>query len=368
MKIRFLATSFALCLTTTQSFSQNQDCSKALIVATDTASSSITTQLSLAYSISEGEWAEAKRNAAGNAVIYGVPVGASYSDYKSNVRQRAESFHLDRFEQRSFAYATSGLNEASLAAYKACLQTSEKGFNLVAGDMSDETYRIYLVNAPVPGLNSSISGTVQNPINVAAESLAFLKRSVSKLKYAESWDKPLLIQPNDPTKEVSFTIDFGDVVDKTLLLPPLKNKPARTEITNAGTFALLHRVQGVPRQDCALSTPEKGGEGGHPTDYVLNELACITTASKKLPASFKIDPGSVSISSPGQTCARVVCEEVGPEDAQKPGSSTHNSTECKPRPAATSYCFRVRLLCPNAYDVACTDDWKITGQAVEMKD
>ena len=364
MKIRLMAASGILCLLTTPGLCETQDCSKALIVATTDIRSSVATQLSAAYNMSEGEWTQRQTSAGASATIYGVPYSASYADFKSNVRQRAEAFHLDRFEQRSYAYATSGLNDASLDAYKACLRSAQRGFDLFAGDTSEDTYRIHLVNAPVPGLDPHIVGALENPINVAEDSLSYLRQSVGKLKYAEAWDKDILIQPKDPNKEVSFTVDFGDVTDKNLLLPPLKTKPVRIDLSNKGSLSLMHRVHGVPSQDCA--SPTHGG-GGLPVNYISDDRACISTDGKNLPANFKIDPRTVSITAPSESCAWVVCPEAGNEEANKRDNNVLDATQCAPKPAATSFCFRVRMQCPNAYDVTCTNDWQISRHVDEGK-
>lgn len=368
MKFKLVAAIVSLIsFSTTAGLCQTQDCSKALVVANENISSSVATQLSVAYNMSEGEWAQRKTNASANAVIYGVPVGASYEDYKNNVRQRAEAFHLDRFEQRAYAYATSGLNQSSVEAYKACLQSVQKGFYLFAGDMSDDTYNIHLINAPVAGLDSHITGALKNPINVDDNSLSYLRETLSTLKYADTWDKNTVIQPKDSAKEVSFTVDFGNVATKYLLLPPLKTKPARVEISSSGTYSLMHRVKGVPSQDCALGLPT-GGVGGLPPNYVSDDRACISTEGKNLPSNFKIDTSSVSISAPGQACAWVVCPEASDEEAKKRSNNILDATQCKPRRVSNSFCFRIKLECPNAYDVSCTDNWEITGQAVETKE
>jgi hypothetical protein len=308
MKIRFIGTVSVVCLLTTAATCQTQDCSKALVIAYTGESSSVTSQLSAAYHMSESEWKQRRAGGSANAEIYGIPMGARYSDFRNNVRQRAEDFHLERFEQRSYSYATSGLNNESLQAYKACLQTVAKGVYLLAGDISPESYNILLTNEPYSNLDKTIVGSIGNPINISDASLAYLKQQVSGLQIAESWDKEIRIQPKDLTKEVTFAVEFGGLT-KDILLPPLSVKPPRIDLSNSAHFELKHRVNGVPHPDCALGTPE-GGIGGLSTDYISDNRACITTAGKNLPANFKIDPKTVSISAPGQSCAWVVCPEA----------------------------------------------------------
>ncbi|WP_316171259.1 hypothetical protein [Bradyrhizobium sp. SZCCHNRI1058] len=367
MNHRWLFTTIALCLSSTTALCQQQDCSKALIEYHRSGSSSLVSTLSAAYSMSEGEWSKRQQGGNANVVVYGVPLGASYQDFKERVSQRAEQFHIDRFDARAQSYAESDLSNNGLEAYKACLR-GNRGFELFAGDTSANTYTIHLLNQPAGGLDARIIGSLETPVNLSDQSADYLRRKIAGLHYAQAWDQAFVIQPRDPKQEVSFTVDFGDAFSKSIVLPPLQIKPPRVELSNSTTFSLMHRVNGVPRQDCALGTP-RGGEGGLPTDYVADERATLSIEGKQLPSNFKIDQSTVTITAPGQACAWVVCPEASEEEAKHENNKNiTDATQCKPRVPSSEYAFRIKMQCPAAYDATCTVNWKMTGQAIEVKE
>jgi hypothetical protein len=96
-------------LISTPTYGQVQDCSAALVRATTQSTHQEITDLAIAWSISENVYNEEKAKAGVNAVIKGIPMGANYNQFRQNVRQRAESLGITNFEQRSAAYASSGL-------------------------------------------------------------------------------------------------------------------------------------------------------------------------------------------------------------------------------------------------------------------
>jgi hypothetical protein len=86
-----------------------QDCSKALIPSTTAVEFDEVRNLSLAWQLSQDSYDKATHDFGANEIIYGVPVGANYSDFRTNIQRRSEALHLQDFDQRSFAYATSVL-------------------------------------------------------------------------------------------------------------------------------------------------------------------------------------------------------------------------------------------------------------------
>lgn len=367
MKLRVILTTTSLCLISTAALCQQQDCSKALIEYHRSGSTSLVSTLSAAYSMSEGEWSRRQQGGSANAVVYGVPLGASYQDFKDRVSQRAEQFHIDRFDARAQSYAESDLSNNGLEAYKTCLRGGG-GFQLFAGDTSTNTYTVRLLNQPNGGLDARIVGSLETPANLSEQSEAYLGKKIAGLHYAQAWDQAFIIQPRDPKQEVSFTVDFGNAVSKSIVLPPLQIRPPRVELSSSASFTLMHRVKGVPSQDCALGT-QRGGEGGLPTDYVADERATVSTEGKQLPSNFKIDQSTVSITAPGQSCAWIVCPEASEDEARHENNKNIiDATQCKIRPPSSEYYFRVKMQCLAAYDATCTVNWKMTGQAVETKD
>src|ERR1700682_2466993 len=173
---------FVAMMSTFEARAEIQDCSKALIKATLNSSGTEITNLSLAYQLTENAYNEAKRDfgSGGSGEIYGIPVSGnlSYSDFRNEVKQRAESLKIDRFEFRSYAYATSGLHPFSLEAYKKCL-LANGGLDLVAGQGGADSYVIWLVFSPPTNVDPKLKGRVVSTQNVSSSSVAILKGEIA---------------------------------------------------------------------------------------------------------------------------------------------------------------------------------------------
>src|SRR6185295_12762003 len=61
-------------------------CSAALVPDTVSRDIVSVSEVVLASRVTESEYNSAKKNLGANAVIYGIPVGANYSEYQQNVR------------------------------------------------------------------------------------------------------------------------------------------------------------------------------------------------------------------------------------------------------------------------------------------
>jgi hypothetical protein len=104
-----------------------EDCSAALIVSTYRNVSERSFDYRLSQFVSESDYNQLRQNQSGNAVIYGVPVGMNYDEYReasrSMIRQSGESLSEHQMENVLWT----GLNDNSLAAYRACLTASRYG-------------------------------------------------------------------------------------------------------------------------------------------------------------------------------------------------------------------------------------------------
>jgi hypothetical protein len=67
-------------------------CSDALVRSAHSSIGSEYLDWRLASFVSENEYDEIKRAGRASAVIYGVPVGASYSDFQKRVNERTASY------------------------------------------------------------------------------------------------------------------------------------------------------------------------------------------------------------------------------------------------------------------------------------
>jgi hypothetical protein len=212
---------FGLC---TSAYAVSQDCTRTLIPEQVGYVSDEVRKLSLAWSLSEGDYNEAKQNAGASANIYGVPVGANYGDFKQNVKTRAEQLHIDNFEKRAIAYSTTSLTEENRKIFAACV-ASNGGLDVEAGQIGADNYLISIYYQPPLGFSGPargrVGGTRRNaPRNVQPGSLNELKREIQAINFSRGvWLEPPLT-PANKLEEVVINIGVGPF-SKSVILPPL---------------------------------------------------------------------------------------------------------------------------------------------------
>jgi hypothetical protein len=218
-----------------------EDCSKALVLTSTTYLLDETTLLSVAWNLSEEQYNEAKSKAGLNVVIYDVPVGASYSDFRQNILKKAQSYKLEDFEKRSIAYATRSLDANGLAAYKACLVGNHVP-TLVVEEIGTNNYRLYFVYDPAPGAGSFKwnLGIVDNLANASARDL---KSLIASLPAGKAIDQPFTVKPTNADSEVAINlVATGGGFGASAILPPL-----HVNLPPAPAVPLTQRVfEGAP--------------------------------------------------------------------------------------------------------------------------
>src|SRR5579864_8162883 len=97
-----------------------QVCDAALIKSTYNSFTSDQTDWRLATLVSEKDYNEIKQDAGGNALIYGIPVGANYSDFQRNIHDKLQTHteSLSRNQIRNILWT--GLDPNSPGAYHDC--------------------------------------------------------------------------------------------------------------------------------------------------------------------------------------------------------------------------------------------------------
>jgi hypothetical protein len=97
-------------------------CEDVLVRSTYQSTSSAHTDYRLATLVTQSVWDEASRNAGAQAVIYGVPVGASYADYHKNAVSNSASRNESYTHDQLVSIAWTGLDANSAGPYQACLK------------------------------------------------------------------------------------------------------------------------------------------------------------------------------------------------------------------------------------------------------
>lgn len=98
-----------------------QNCADALVASTYTFQSSDRRDFRLASFVSEKQYEDAKHDGGADAVIYGVPVGASYSDFQSRSRELTNKLDVQISRDQAINAMWTGVDQAGFDAYGDCI-------------------------------------------------------------------------------------------------------------------------------------------------------------------------------------------------------------------------------------------------------
>lgn len=98
-------------------------CDAALVLSTYNSFSSDHIDWRLATFVSEKEWEQVKHDQGSSAVIYGIPIGETYSDFESHVKEKTNVYHESLTRNQMLNILWTGLDPNSTTAYSSCLQT-----------------------------------------------------------------------------------------------------------------------------------------------------------------------------------------------------------------------------------------------------
>lgn len=105
----------------TASWADVSDCDAALVKSTYASASNVGVDWRLADLVSQQTYDEIMHDGGANAVIYGVPVGASYKDFKSSIAsfKHVHQESLSFSEKRNIAWT--GVDPSTPTLYRSCL-------------------------------------------------------------------------------------------------------------------------------------------------------------------------------------------------------------------------------------------------------
>ena len=98
-------------------------CDAALVMSTYSSFSSDNLDWRLATLITEKDWSQIKHDQGSNAVIYGVPVGETYSDFESRVHEKTSIYNESLTHNQMLNILWTGLDPSGANAYSDCLRT-----------------------------------------------------------------------------------------------------------------------------------------------------------------------------------------------------------------------------------------------------
>jgi hypothetical protein len=246
---------FLLAYTLT-ALAQTADCSKALIPKTTDIRYDEVTNLSLAWNMSEGAYNEAKQQFGANAVIYGVPIGANYGEFRRNTYNKVQSLHVQDFEKRAYAYATSALPPESLDAYKSCL-LSLGGLSLVAGKSGSTSYTMWVVYFPPLDARANLTGKVVSSNNITQSNLQTVTSEIARRSFSQRVDLQLTVVPQSIEQDTTIDVAVGSQ-SRSLIMPPLRTAapPPPPSAENIGNKLIgSYQVILGPRGGCGGGKP-----------------------------------------------------------------------------------------------------------------
>lgn len=130
----------------------DDDCRDALVLATYSKSEITNEDWRLASFVTENDYNTIKHDAGINAVIYGVPVGASYSDYQKSVKEKTNSYNESLTQSQKVNVMWTGLDPNAKNTYSECLKTkifSKQGLHLGVQSATKQQVSVAVAWTPI---------------------------------------------------------------------------------------------------------------------------------------------------------------------------------------------------------------------------
>ena len=194
-----------------------EDCRSVLINATYSKHDSKFLDWRLAESLTQREYDHAKQNASGNAVIYGVPIGANYEDFRKHIQETRASHDESLSESQVTNILWTGLDPSSADIYGKCIDgiKGATGLSLRVVKATDEDITLFLRWTPQFGQPPSIN------LTWSGLSLSSSKELPLPEKAAQGSGVEVIVKR--PQTEQALAVKWqgeGDFVTLTPLPPP----------------------------------------------------------------------------------------------------------------------------------------------------
>lgn len=208
-----------------------EKCNATLVQSTYTSNQGRFRDWRLAQHVSQSTYEEIKKGAGVNAVIYGIPMGASWNDFQKNISSERQDRQESLTESEFQNIAWTGLDANNVAAYTACvngLVQSTQGINLaiIRSTESEITARIYY--SPKGAQSTTV------PIIWSGSGRAYATDDLPKV--AVSGQRDLIFKRPDSGSATLgvFSADAGDSSSVVLLaLPPVPPAPPPDNLATA---------------------------------------------------------------------------------------------------------------------------------------
>jgi hypothetical protein len=128
-----------------------KDCDDTLIKSTYRSIEKSHLDKRLAVTVTKSAYDEIKHDAGVNAIIYGVPVGASYDDFHQRADQEARSYQASLTNDQARNIMWTGLDPNSSTPYTACINAyvfTSRGLHLYVTSATDSDIALKVTWTP----------------------------------------------------------------------------------------------------------------------------------------------------------------------------------------------------------------------------
>jgi hypothetical protein len=288
-------TSMLVTITGTGSgFAQQANCSDALKQPDVTKRATIAmSDIVLARSVSENTYKQEKQNASGDAVIYGIPMGASWSDYQENIRAFSESLKFEEHDKYLSFFESSRLSGDALAAYRFCL--TRKDTVALVGEAGTDGYSVWFTYTPSTSPPpASLQGEVikSQSTNWTQETLDSVAKQISEVAFAgRRVDHQYNLIPANKSTESVLVVKVGND-QRVLRVPPLSVPTVKIEVAELGRVSAstrqndMQHVYGMP--SCISSDSNERGQ--RPPE--LKDARFLPSTARVIVAYMNDKPGT----------------------------------------------------------------------------
>jgi hypothetical protein len=210
------------------------DCERTLVEETVDQSTLSIEDLSISFLLTESQWNAISQEFGGKAVIYGIPIGASYSEYRQNRTALTSRYNLHDYHKYQAHYASSRLDSSSLEAYRMCIAGANKGLAVVSAAIGGpgSNYTVWLTYVPVTNQAPGLTADVTQPVNV---DVTTINQQWSAEHFNTTVDRQFNVVPTNQDLPISFQVRVGSM-SKVIDLPPLKTPQLKREIRIGAKF------------------------------------------------------------------------------------------------------------------------------------
>lgn len=139
------------CVASTAAAQQEDTCADALVVSTYNKVDMSNTDYRLAWQVSEKAYDQVKKDAGVNAIIYGVPVAANYSDFQKSIREKSSNYSSSFSQFQASNVQWTGLDPNSASAYSECIKSkrfSREGLHLAVKSATKDEVTVWIKWSP----------------------------------------------------------------------------------------------------------------------------------------------------------------------------------------------------------------------------